>query len=130
MPPHLSHGDGKEIDLALLYLGSGGTPLPGPPTVDPLGYQAYEPPRWESERACRGGARGANERPDPPPNRNWRLDEVRTRFMINTFANDVRVRRIFIEPHLKSRLGFANNSKIRFAGCAAGRHDDHFHVDF
>ena len=40
------------------------------------------------------------------------------------------VRRIFVEPHLKRRLGFAGEARVRFAGCSAARHDDHLHVDF
>jgi len=68
--------------------------------------------------------------PDPPASRAWRLDEARTRTLIRAFADDRRVRRVFIEPHLKARLGFAGNAKVRFAGCQAARHDDHLHVDF
>ena len=30
-------------------------------------------------------------------------------------------------PHLKARLGL-NSNKVRFHGCHAVRHDDHFHV--
>ena len=41
-----------------------------------------------------------------------------------------RVRRIFLEPHLKRRLGYAEDGRVRFAGCHAARHDDHVHVDF
>ncbi|MFT5619364.1 MAG: hypothetical protein ACI85I_002607, partial [Arenicella sp.] len=36
--------------------------------------------------------------------------------------------KVFIEPHLKTRLGLENYSKIRFHGCQAVRHDDHIHV--
>jgi hypothetical protein len=130
MPPHLSHGDGRQIDLAMFYQDRAGKPLTGPPTLDPNGYGAYEPPRTEAARACAHGERGWFERPDPPKSRNWRLDEARTRLLIRTLAGDPRVRRIFVEPHLKARLGFAANGKVRFAGCGAARHDDHIHVDF
>lgn len=127
MPPHLSHGDGRQIDLALFYLGKDGQPLAGPPKL--WGYEAFEPPRRESERVC-VGKRGKNDRPDPPRDRSWRLDETRTAALVRTLAADPRVRRIFIEPHLKTRLGLAGLAKVRFAGCQAARHDDHIHVDF
>lgn len=127
MPPHLSHGDGREVDLAFYYIDLAGRPLAEPPK--PWGYEAFEPPRREAERVC-AGKRGKNDRPDPPRDRRWRLDEARTAALIRILVADPRVRRIFIEPHLKVRLGFAKERKVRFAGCQAARHDDHVHVDF
>ena len=128
MPPHLSHGDGRQIDITLFYVDLKGRPLPRPPTLN--GYGANEPPRREVERACRGGRTTKNDRSDPPRDRRWRLDEARTRELVRLLADDPRVRRVFIEPHLKTRLGFSRHPKVRFAGCAAARHDDHLHVDF
>lgn len=127
MPPHFSHGDGREADLALFYRRADGGPLPHPPTAS--GYSAFEPPRREAERACRGVA-GPHAAPDPPASRGWRLDEARTAALIRALSADPRVRRIFIEPHLKERLGLGRDPKVRFAGCRAARHDDHIHVDF
>ncbi|MDQ0466365.1 hypothetical protein QO010_004158 [Caulobacter ginsengisoli] len=128
MPPHLSHGDGREVDLAFYYVDRAGKPLAKPPRS--WGYEAFEPPRREAERACAGGRRGKNDRPDPPRDRAWRLDEARTAALVKVLAADPRVRRIFIEPHLKTRLGLTTYGKVRFAGCQAARHDDHIHVDF
>lgn len=130
MPPHLSHGDGRQIDLALFYVDLKGRPLAAPPTAS--GYGAFEPPLRNSDRRCTG----ATKRPptidasDPPGDRNWRLDEARTAALVRLLAADPRVRRIFIEPHLKTRLGLSGLGKVRFAGCQAARHDDHIHVDF
>lgn len=130
MPPHLSHGDGRQIDLALFYVDRDGRPLARPPTV--TGYGAYEPPRREADRSCVGAERRAkrNDGADPAADRRWRLDETRTRDLIGILSADPNVRRIFIEPHLKRRLGFSMDPKVRFAGCRAARHDDHLHVDF
>ena len=130
MPPHLSHGDGRQVDLALFYVDLKGRPLAAAPTVS--GYGAYEPPLKGSDRRCTGATKRPSkiDAPDPPGDRNWRLDEVRTADMVRLLAADPRVRRIFIEPHLKSRLGLSRLGKVRFAGCRAARHDDHIHVDF
>jgi len=49
--------------------------------------------------------------------------------LIATLSKHPDTGKIFIEPHLKSRLGFANDSKVRFHGCAAVRHDDHIHIE-
>ncbi|MBL8770021.1 MAG: penicillin-insensitive murein endopeptidase [Phenylobacterium sp.] len=127
MPPHLSHGDGRQIDLAVFYVSRDGRPLGRPPTAS--GYGAFEPPRAGDPRVCTGHG-GHHAAPDPPPSRRWTLDDSRTATLLRTLARDARVRRIFIEPHLKARLGFARNGKVRFAGCGAARHDDHLHVDF
>lgn len=130
MPPHLSHGDGRQIDLALFYVDRDGRPLARPPTT--TGYGAYEPPKREADRSCAGAERRArrNDGADPAAERRWRLDEARTRALIQVLSADPGVRRIFLEPHLKTRLGFARDRKVRFAGCRAARHDDHLHVDF
>jgi murein endopeptidase len=123
--PHLSHGDGREIDLALVYDDLANRPLPRPPTLS--GYGAYEPVRLGEHRAC-GGQKGPSE-PDAPADRRWRLDDARTKSLVSIVTADPRVKRVFLEPHLKQRLGLATNEKIHFQGCWAGRHDDHLHVD-
>lgn len=130
MPPHLSHGDGRQVDLALFYVDLKGRPLAAAPTRS--GYRAFEPPRKNSERRCTGATKRPPgvDAPDPPRDRRWRLDEARTAALVRLLAADPRVRRIFIEPHLKARLGLSQLSKVRFAGCRAARHDDHLHVDF
>ena len=127
MPPHVSHGDGRQIDLALFYATRDGRPLASPPTAS--GYGAFEPPSREAERVCVPDS-GHHDRPDPPAGRGWRLDDERTAELIRMLSADSRVRRIFVEPHLKQRLGFGGDPKVRFAGCAVARHDDHLHIDF
>lgn len=129
--PHLSHGDGRQIDLALYYSDIEGRPLGRfPDTRRYGGYYPAEPPRQGEDVACPGGREGRAEKPDPPANRPWRLDEARTRLLLQTLVDDPRVRRVLLEPHLERRLGFWGHPKIRFAGCQAARHDDHVHVDF
>jgi murein endopeptidase len=51
----------------------------------------------------------------------------KTKALVELFANDSRIGKIFIEPHLQLRLHITSN-KIRFHGCRAVRHDDHIHV--
>jgi hypothetical protein len=126
MPPHLSHGDGRQIDVALFYETSAGEDLPRPPT--PSGYYAFEPMRAGEIDPCAGVKRPGNNN-SPPDDRNWRLDEERTRTLITVLLADNRVRRLLLEPHLKARLGFAKEARIRFPGCNTLRHDGHVHVD-
>lgn len=127
MPPHLSHGDGRQVDVALFYVDRNGQPLPVPPMRH--GYGAFEPPEAGEARPCANVHRpGPND--DPPPDRAWRLDAARTAFLIRTLVDDPRVARILVEPHLEARLGFAGHPKLRFPGCHAMRHDGHVHVEF
>lgn len=130
-PPHLSHGDGRQVDLALYYTDAAGRPFdPFPVTARFGGYWPAEPPAPGEALACPGGRPGKAQKPDPPANRPWRLDEERTRALLDILAADPRVRRILIEPHLERRLGLWGHPKLRFAGCQAARHDDHLHIDF
>lgn len=48
------------------------------------------------------------------------------RTLANLIVQQKEVGKLFIEPHLKHRLGLTS-SKVRFHGCQAVRHDDHIH---
>jgi murein endopeptidase len=61
----------------------------------------------------------------------WRplqVEHARLGAMLRWLADDPRVGRMFLEPHLEARLG-VSSTKIRFQGCRAARHDDHLHVE-
>ena len=121
--PHLSHDDGRKVDLAFYYEGDNGY-LPGA-TRSPVGYFAYEDGvtdclkntvtlRWDM--AWLQGL-WADLQPEP----------MRMRAALQWLGNDDRVGKVFIEPHLKVRFE-AQITKIRFQGCRAARHDDHIHI--
>lgn len=130
-PPHLSHGDGRQIDVALFFETLEGRPLSAPPdTAAHGGWWPAEPPRHDETVACPQGRVGPAQKPDPPADRNWRMDEARTKALVEILIADPRVRRILIEPHLERRFDLWDHPKLRFAGCRAARHDDHLHIDF
>ena len=58
----------------------------------------------------------------------YELEPDRTAYLIQTLANDQRVSRLFLEPHLKETLQL-KSLKIRFQGCRVARHDDHIHIE-
>ena len=121
--PHLSHDDGRKADIAFYYADESGY-LPGK-TKSPISYFAFEngptscPPAWITFRWNVGLLQKLW--PD------WRLETDRTRFALQSLGRDPRVGKMFIEPHLKTRLRLSDG-KLRFQGCRAARHDDHIHV--
>jgi hypothetical protein len=54
------------------------------------------------------------------------FSENATKQLILEIVKEKNVSKLFIEPHLKHRMGLFN-SKIRYHGCQAVRHDDHIH---
>jgi hypothetical protein len=121
--PHLSHDDGRKVDLAFFY-EDGGRFLPGA-TKSPIGYFAFE--------------QGPTDCPNNTLTLRWdmawlqrlwpdyHLEPRRMAAALQLLSDDVRVGKVFIEPHLKSRFQ-TESSKIRFQGCRAARHDDHVHL--
>lgn len=131
--PHLSHNDGKKLDLSFQYKDS----KTGQITNDIpsfIGYGVCEEPKNGEENmpaSCdkKGYWQYSLLRDFVPQSNKDRLifDDKRTTELVNTFVSFDGIGKIFIEPHLKSRLGL-KSSKIRFHGCQVVRHDDHIHV--
>ncbi|MFT7613395.1 MAG: energy-coupling factor transporter transmembrane protein EcfT [Parvicellaceae bacterium] len=132
--PHISHDDGKKLDLAFFYKGPSGQLINGDaPSF--IGYGVYEGPKeGEKDQPYYCEAKGywhySIIETFVPQGRKQELtfDQARTKELIQTIANNRNVSKIFIEPHLKNRLNL-NSPKIRFHGCQAVRHDDHIHVE-
>ncbi|MDP2604663.1 MAG: hypothetical protein Q8S00_19065, partial [Deltaproteobacteria bacterium] len=126
--PHLSHHDGRKVDLAFLYQATQThQPLSSPPS--PIGYWAYEQPTAHHPQPCRSVRSWLRWDFDwlQPVFAFAEIDRERTALVAQTLLNDAAVQKIFIEPHLKERLQL-ESSKVRFQGCRAARHDDHLHV--
>ena len=121
--PHLSHDDGEKVDLAFYYADDRGY-LPGA-TRSPIGYFAFEDgpttctPTFPSLRWDLAPLQSLWADYVPDPRRN--------RALLNLLANDPRIGRIFVEPHLIDTWNAAHPN-IGFQGCRAARHDDHIHL--
>jgi hypothetical protein len=131
--PHLSHNDGKKLDLSFFYIDKRTSQRTD---VAPsfIGYGICEDPGINEVNtadfcAVKGYRRyGFLKVIVPQGNKaNFTFDSVRTKALINFFARNPSIGKIFIEPHLKARLKLST-AKIRFHGCGAVRHDDHLHV--
>lgn len=133
LTPHLSHHDGKKLDLAFCYTDAKtGKPSRDCPSF--IGYGVCEDPLpgelntaascarkgyWQYSLLTKIIPQGRKE--------DFNFDETRTRKLISLFAQQADVGKIFIEPHLKDRLKL-RTTKVRFHGCQAVRHDDHIHI--
>ncbi|WP_397447434.1 hypothetical protein [Polaribacter sp. R77954] len=128
--PHLSHNDGKKIDLSFIYEDTNGHLTNLKPANS--GYGVFEEPlqnELHQTNICKQKGYwqydftkyitfGANI--------NLKLSTKATKRLIEILSENKAVHKIFIEPHLKSRFQ-VQSSKIRFHGCKAVRHDDHIH---
>lgn len=131
--PHLSHNDGKKLDLAFCYRDAEtGTATNKSPSF--IGYGICEEPLpGENNTANFCAEKGYWQysfltKVIPQGNKqHFLLDTDRTKELVNHFAAQPSIGKIFIEPHLVARLNLLSN-KIRFHGCQAVRHDDHIHI--
>jgi len=130
--PHLSHHDGRKLDLAFFYKHVSGKPL----TLyarSLIGYWGFEQPGPGDKQPCQFYKEPLNLRLDmawlKPFLRPVVLDHDRTRAMLHWLVNegkDYGVEKVLLEPYLAARLK-VSSPRLRFQGCRAARHDDHLH---
>ena len=125
MLPHLSHADGRKIDLSFCYDKDGKYSV----SPSPIGYWVYEAPK-NGEAAPYKGKPSAF-RWDMPVlqgvNRDHELDEERTRDLLRSILRQPETQKVLLELHLQERLG-VEHPKLKFQQRQAARHDDHMHV--
>ena len=132
--PHLSHDDGKKLDLAFYYRDQNGVYVRGK-TKSPIGYWAFEEPRVSRQVICARQTNHFSLRWDVPwfkaYLRDLALEPKRTYAALKwltTVGPRRGVSRIFLEPHL-ARAFSIHGSILRFQGCNAARYDDHIHIE-
>jgi len=131
--PHLSHGDGRKIDLAffyrdaktgavldardVLFVAYGASSPPAPGEIDQPAICAAEGHRLYGLLTTLAPARG-----------DLVVDAVATAALVRALATDPASEKVFLEPHLRARWGLEGVGTLRYHGCHAVRHDDHVHV--
>jgi len=130
--PHLSHNDGKKIDISLVYENDRGEIINASKSVS--GYGVFEEPRqgeFNQSTACIKSGFGQYNYPQyltlGSINNELRFSEKGTKDVMDALLSHEAVEKVFLEPHLKQRMKLLNN-KVRFQGCNSVRHDDHIHV--
>ena len=130
--PHLSHNDGKKIDISLVYETKNGVISSKKKSVS--GYGVLETPKsneYDQVNKCLK----ENFLYDFSKyltfgkiNKDLFFSEKGTKKLIKNILKSRDLGKVFIEPHLKNRINL-KNKKIRFHGCGAVRHDDHIHLE-
>lgn len=127
--PHLSHSDGKKIDLSFYYTKGNQVTNKKPSRT---GYGHYEDPlpsEFNQTEKCKSNGYWQYDftkyltlgtRDDLV------FDEKMTKQLVLSIINKPLTHKLLIEPHLKARLRLKHD-KVRFQGCHAVRHDDHIH---
>lgn len=130
--PHLSHSDGKKIDLSLVYENERGEIIDASKSVS--GYGVFEGPRQgelNQNRACLTAGFSFYDYPKYMTlgsiNSTLRFSENGTKALMDALTQYDEMEKVFLEPHLTERLRL-KSKKIRFHGCHSVRHDDHIHV--
>ncbi len=132
--PHLSHNDGRKLDLAFVYKDAQTLKIRNT-SPSFTGYGVNETPRKgevNQPNICRKKGHwqySVLEKITPQWNKDKIIvDDAKTKRLIQLLAKQKAVGKIFLEPHLKTRWGLGNYAKIRYHGCHAVRHDDHIHL--
>lgn len=130
--PHLSHYDGKKLDISLIYKESNGNITNSKKSLS--GYGVFVKPKaneFNQTSICK--ARGYWQYDFPKYltfgkiNSDLVYSNRATRLLMNALLTNPQLGKVFIEPHLAKRLNI-NDTRIRFHGCGAVRHDDHIHI--
>lgn len=131
--PHLSHNDGKKLDLAFCYIDAE-TSKQTNECPSFIGYGICEEPLPNEKNTadfCAGKGYWQYSflmKIIPQKNKNnYAFDSDRTGALVNFFTSQPAIGKVFIEPHLKTRLNL-KSGKVRFQGCQSVRHDDHVHI--
>ncbi len=124
--PHLSHKDGKKIDLSFIYEDKKGNISNRKPSKS--GYGVLKNERNQTLICKQKGYWQYDFTKNLTFGTDYtlKLATKATRRLIEILTENKKVKKVFIEPHLQNRFQF-NNSKLRFHGCKAVRHDDHIH---
>lgn len=130
--PHLSHNDGKKIDLALIYETKNGKISNKKTSIS--GYGNFVSPKKNEINQYKICKEKGYWQYDYPKyltfgsiNKDLIFSKTGTRDLILSILKQKEIGKIFIEPNLKQRMKLSDK-KIRFHGCRAVRHDDHIHI--
>lgn len=129
--PHLSHKNGKQIDIGFYYSDELGASMQSPSWI---GYGFHEGPNEDetnSELNCEFESKtfySVTKYLAPFAKREQTLfNETKTGYLLRMIGDHDIIRWVFAEPHLTERMD-VNHEKIAYPGCKVSRMDDHIHI--
>lgn len=130
--PHLSHNDGKKIDLSLIYENTEGEITNQQKSVS--GYGHFEDPNSNEHNQIDECLKSGYFQYDYPKyftlgkiNKELIFSENGTKKLIQSILENRKIGTLFIETHLKNRMNLKDR-RVKYHGCRAVRHDDHIHI--
>lgn len=130
--PHVSHNDGKKIDISLVYEDVNGVISDLQKSVS--GYGVFEAPETGEFHQTDFCLEHGYHQYDFPKyltlgniNSDLQFSEKGTKKLMEYILRQKAVSKVFLEKHLQNRLHLSD-SRIRFQGCGSVRHDDHIHI--
>ncbi len=130
--PHLSHNDGKKLDLSLVFENQDGEISKEQKSRS--GYGVFEEPTKEEYNQIEKCLDNGYFQYDYPKyltlgskNDDLTFSERGTKLLVESILKQRLIGKIFIEPHLRKRLNLID-ARVRYHGCRAVRHDDHIHL--
>ncbi len=130
--PHLSHNDGAKIDLSLIYETQKGIITNKQRSISRYGYfEVPKPTEYNQIERCLKSGYFQYNYPQyltfGKINKDLRFSETGTKKLIKSILRNDDLGKLFIEPHKKNRMNL-KDSRIKYHGCRAVRHDDHIHI--
>ena len=130
--PHISHNDGKKIDISLIYETESGKITNKQKSIS--GYGVFENPKPNEYNQIENCLKSGHFQYDYPKyltlgkiNNELVFSKKGTKKLIESILKNRNLGKLFIEPHLKIRLNLKDN-RVRYQGCRSVRHDDHIHI--
>ncbi|MCX2744479.1 hypothetical protein OO013_11420 [Mangrovivirga sp. M17] len=127
--PHLSHDDGKKVDIAFVYSKEDQISNKLPSI---WGYGNYVNPDYSPKQVCpnAGTIYGLTEKlPFTDYNKHLTINNQLNTAVAKRLLKAQRIEKIFVESYLKQKWSL-DHPQVRFQGCHSVRHDDHFHIQF
>ena len=127
--PHLSHNDGKKIDISFMYIDDRGISTNKKPSTS--GYGVFVNSKNTTANNCINKGYWQYDITKHVTFgiiNDLKFDKQKTKILIKKLLANSITQKVFIEPYLKEQLNLSSETKIRFHGCQAVRHDDHIHL--
>ncbi len=130
--PHLSHNDGKKLDLPFVYENPNGESSNNIKSLS--GYGIFEEAKTGEINQVNNCEENGFYQYSIAKfiglnlfHKDLVFSENGTKLLINSILRQSALEKLFIEPHMKNRLNL-NHTKVWYHACHAVRHDDHIHI--